>query len=208
MHKAVGGVNGKRNSGCKAQPLKILPAESVNRFAVIFLASFGKRLGPFGVVHRIGIELRFQRDAGTLAVDNAAFADLVQEVAGIELDAGAICMDCHGTAGTGITKDGTGIAENFEIMVVTTLQLQTFVIFINVTADDLGHAEIKGRTFDLAQLTGGNVGGIVRIEPAAGDDQFLMDGGIRVLMTGQIEITVVGHIENSISVSYGIIFNM
>ena len=109
--------------------------ETVDRFAVVLLSGFGNGLGPFGMMQSIGIELGFQGNAAALAVIHAALAGFVQEIACIELNAGAVSMDSHGTAGFWVTQNGTGVAENFKVVVVATLQNQRLVVFTNVTAD-------------------------------------------------------------------------
>ena len=65
----------------------LLPGEAVDSLAVIGLVCFDEGLLPFRMVNGIGIELSFQSNAGALAVDGAALAGLVQEVACIQLDA-------------------------------------------------------------------------------------------------------------------------
>ena len=185
-----------------------LPAEFVDRLALVMGAGLGERLGPFGMVDGVGVELGLQRNAGALAVIDTALAGFVQEIACVELDTGAVCMYRHGASGAGVTQNCAGIAEYLEIVVIAALQVQTFIVLADVAADGLGFAEIKGSSFNLAQLTGGDIGSVVGVKPAAGDDQLLMNGSVRILMTGQIEIAVVGHVEDRVPVCHGIICNV
>ena len=206
MQEAVGGVNGNKNRRPQSAAAGIcLPAEFVNGFAVVFFACLGEGLGPFGMVDRVGVELGFQRDAGAVAVMDAALAGFVQIIACVELDAGAIRVDGHGATGIRVTQNGTGGAENLEIVVVTGLQVQAFVICADVAVDGLGLAEVEGCALNLAQFTGGNVGGIVGIEETAGNGQLLMDGFFGIMVAGQIEVAVVGHVENRVAVCNGIV---
>ena len=69
---------------------------------MVFLIGPGEGLGPFGMVDGIGVELGLQRNAGALAVMDTALAGFIQKITSIELNAGAIRMDSHGAAGTGI----------------------------------------------------------------------------------------------------------
>ena len=169
------------------------------------LAGLGEGLGPLGVVDGVGIVLGFQRNTAALAIVHAALAVFVQEIACIELNTGAIRMDGHGTTGGGFMEDGTGVAENLKIVVITALKNQRFIVLTDVTADGLGFPEIEGRADDAAQLTGGDVGSIIGIKETAGNGQLLMNCGIHIFLTSQIEIAVVGHVENGILVSHGII---
>ena len=114
---------------------KKLPAEFVNGFAVVFFACLGERLGPFGVVYGVGIELGLQCDTGALAVMDTALTGFIQVIAGIELDTGAIRVDGHGAAGVRVTQNGTGGTENLEIVVIAALQLQTLIVFSDVPAN-------------------------------------------------------------------------
>ena len=66
---------------------------------MIPLSCLGDGLGPIGVVECVGIELSLQGDAGALAVVDAILALVIQEVSGIELDARAVRVDGHGSAG-------------------------------------------------------------------------------------------------------------
>ena len=122
----------------------LFSSKSVHGFAVVLFSCLGNGLGPFGVVEGIGVELGLQGNAGALAVIDAALAGFVQEIAGIELDAGAVGIDCHGASGNGVLKNGAGIAEDLPVVVIAALELQGFVVLVDVPADGLGTAEIHG----------------------------------------------------------------
>ena len=85
-------------------------------FGVVGFTGLDKRLGPLGVIYGVGIELGFQSDAAALAVVHTVFAVVVQEITGVNLNAGAIGGNGHGTAGNGIVENGTGVAENLKIV--------------------------------------------------------------------------------------------
>ena len=136
----------------------LLPAEFVNGFASIVCAGFGERLFPLRMVDRVGIILGFQRNTGTLTVVDATLAGFVQEIAGIQLNAGAVRMDSHGASGAGITQNSAGTAEDLKIVVIAALQNQRFVAFINILTDGLSFTEIKRRAFNGTKLAGGDVG--------------------------------------------------
>ena len=81
---------------------RCLPLEAVYGFAVIALTGLCDGLGPVGMMQRIRIKLGFQSDAGIFSVVDAVLALLVQIVAGIELNAGTVGVDCHAAPGDGI----------------------------------------------------------------------------------------------------------
>ena len=99
MHRNTGSAEKKERA--KLSPYTILKVlhKPVNGFAMVSFTGPDNGLGPVAVMQAIGIELGFQRNTGTLAVVNTVFALLVQIVAGIELDAGAVRMNFHGSAG-------------------------------------------------------------------------------------------------------------
>ena len=153
----------------------------------------------------IGIELGLQRHAAALAVIDTALAVFVQEVAGVELDAGAVGVDRHGPAGDGIVEDGTGIAEDLPVVVIAALELQRLIVHADVLGNGLGAAEIHGGARHTSQLAGGDILGIIGIEEPAGDGQQLLHGGVGLFVTCQVEIAVVGEVEHRIPVGDGII---
>ena len=175
--------------------------ETVHRFAAVGFSCLRDRLGPVAVVDGIGPELGLQSDAGAFSIVDAAFAGFVQEIAGIELDAGAVGIHRHGTAGSGIRKNGTGIAENLPVVVVAALQFQRLVIGADIPADGLGTAEIHGSKRDVPELSGGDIFRIIGIEEPAGNGENLIYGAVRLFLTRQIEVAVVGQIENGIPVA-------
>ena len=180
----------------------------VNGFAVIFFAGFRNGLRPLGVVQAVGIELGLQGRAGAFAVVYTVLALFIQEIAGVELDAGAVGVNGHAPSGNRVGKGGAGIAEDFPVVVIAALQLQRLVVRADVLTDGLGGAEIHGRPRNAAQFTGGDIFGIIGVEETAGDGQKLIHGGIRLFVAGQIEIAVVGEIEDGILVAGGIVHDV
>ena len=160
------------------------------------------------MVEGIGPELGFQSHTGASAVVDSALARFVQEVARIELNAGTVGVDGHGTAGGGVLQNGTGIAEYFPVVVEASLQVQRFIILPDVPGNGLGAAEIHGGAGHTSQLTGGNILLVIRAEETAGEGQQLFHGGIGFFVASQIEIAVVGQIEDGVPVGQGFIEDM
>ena len=159
-------------------------------------------LGPFRVVDGIWGILGLQADAAALAVNNAALAGLlVNEVARVELHAGAVGVDGHCPPGARVGQLGAGIAEDLPVVVVAPLEVQRVVIPVNVPPDGLGAAEIHGSAFHAPLLPGGNAFGVIGIEPASGHGQQLPHGSLLLLMARQIEIAVIGQVENGVPVT-------
>ena len=118
--------------------------ESIDGFAVVLFSGLHNGLGPFGVVEAVGVELGLQGDAGALAVVDAVFALLVQVIACVELNARAVWVDFHGSAGNRVGQDGAGVAVYFPVVIVATLQVQRLVVHADVPADGLCSAEVHG----------------------------------------------------------------
>lgn len=177
------------------------PGEAVNRLAYIALPCGDNRLFPLGLVQSIGVELGFQGNAAVFAVMNAALAGLVQIIAGVELNAGAVGIDGHTAAGFRVRQGGAGVAEDLKIVVVAPLQVQGLVVSVQVPGDGLGNPEIHGRVCYRALFSGWDVLRIVGAEVPGGHGQNLMDSLFGMLLTGQIEIAVVGHIEDGLPVA-------
>lgn len=182
-----------------------LSEEFIHCFGAVLLAGLYERLGPLGMVDGVGVELGLQGHAGALTVVHAALALVVQEIAGVELDAGAVGGNGHAAAGSEILEDGTGVAVDLPVVVVACLEVQRLVVCADVTGQGLGHSEVHGRTVNRAKLAGGDVLGVIGVEEPAGHGQDLVHGSAGVLMAGQIEIAVVGEIEYGIPVCLGII---
>ena len=175
---------------------------------MVLFPGFGNGLWPFGMVEGIGIILGLQADAAALCTLPTALSGSVQEITGIELHTGAVGVDRHGTAGVGILQIGAGVAENLKIVVIAALELQRFVIRIDVPADGLGAAEIHGGTLHPSQFAGGDAFCITGVEEPGGEGQQLLHGGIHLFLACQIEVAVVGEIEHGIPVGNGIIHDV
>ena len=182
-----------------------LPCELVSGGALVLLTSLYDGLLPAGLVHGIGEILGFQSNAGALAVFDAAFAFALQEIAGIELDAGAIGGDGQGAAAFRVGKDGAGIAEHFEIVVIAISQLQLLVLGESIPADPLGRAEIHGGADYAAHFPGGDRACVRGSVEPGGHGQDLVICLLGMLMTGQIEIAVVGHIKYGITIGNALV---
>ena len=175
---------------------------------MIGLSGLYNRLGPVAVVDAVGEEVGLQRHAAALAVDNAALAHFIQKVAGIELDAGAIGENLHGSAGCAVLQNGAGIGGNDPVVVVTALKVQRFKVRANVPGDGLGGAEVHGRPLHTLERAGGDALGIIGIEVVCTNGQQLLHGQIRLFMTGQIKVAVVGHIKDGVLVADAVIDNV
>ena len=186
----------------------VLLCKPVNGFAVIFLTGPGDGLGPLGMVERIRIILGLQCNTAALTIVNTVLAGFVQEIAGVELNTGAIGVNRHGPAGNGVGQGGAGIAENFPVVIIAALQLQGFIICLNILPHSLGAAEIHRRALHIPKLPGGNILSIIGIEEPAGNGQQLRSSGTGFLVTCQIEIAVVGHVENGVLIADRIINDM
>ena len=182
-----------------------LVGEAVNRFGVVGFSGLGDGLRPFGMVDGIGIVLGFQGDAAALAVYGAALSGLVQEIAGIELNAGQVGVDRHGAPGNGIGKHRAGIAEDLEVVVIAALQIQRLIIGPDVLSDGLGAPEIHGRAFHAAHFAGGDAFVIGNGKHPGRQHQQLIHGSAGVIVTGKIKIAVVGQVEDGVLVADGII---
>ena len=156
----------------------------------------------------IGIELGFQGNAAVAAITHAALARLPDEIAGIELDAGQVGVNGHGSAGNRVGKHGAGIAEHLKIVVIAALQVQRLLVSLNVLTNGLGHPEVHGGAPHAAHFTGGDALGIGNAEGAGGQHQQLVYGGLSVCFACQIEIAVVGEVKDGVPVAHSIIGNV
>ena len=206
--KTTVAVNRLMNTALSGAGLWRLPGEAVDGFAVVVLSGLGDGLGPFGVVNGIGVELGFQGHTAALAVVDAALAVGVQEVAGVELDAGTIRGNGHGSAGFRVIELGAGVAENLPVVVIAPLEVQRLVIGVNVPANGLGSAEIHRGAFHAALLPGGDAFGVSGGEEPAGEGENLCHGFFRAVVSRQVEIAVVGQVENRVLVADGVILNV
>ena len=181
-------------------------SENIFGFAVEGLICLDKRLGPFGMVDGIGIELCFQADAASVAVGNTVLADFThEEITAVELNTGAVRGYCHSASGFRVGQNGTGVGKNFKIVVVAALQLQGFIICVDISADGFGNPEVHGSADDSSVFTGGNGHGICYGEEPSRNGQDLGHGLFRMVVTGQIEIAVIGKVEHRILIADGIV---
>ena len=186
--------------------LIILGIEPIHGFAVEVLALGGDGLDPLGAVQGVGEELGLQGYAAALAVDNTVLALLiVDEVAGIELNAGQVGVDHHGAAAVGGGQDSGGVGIDLEIVVVAALQVQGLVVGADIPANGLCGAEIEGGALHTALLAGGDVGGVIGAEEPAGDGQQLVHGSLGVVVARQVEVAVVGGIKDGILIAVGVV---
>ena len=184
-----------------------LPAEFIESTAVVNGSGGGNRLRPVGVVEAVGGKLGFQGNAGIFAVVDAALSGGVQEVAGIELDAGAVRGDCQGPAGFRVRQNGAGVGVDLKIVIVPVLQMERFVVGVEVLPDWFGAAEIHGGSIYSALLPCGDVLSVVGVKVAAGQGQHLVHGGFRMVVACQVKVGVVCHVEHRILVAGGVVDN-
>ena len=151
----------------------VLLVKFVAGFGMVGGVCGGEGLLPFGVVHGVGVELGFQADAGALAVINAALAVVLQEVAGVELDAVAVGVNAHGPAGGRVMEGGAGVAEDLKVVVKAALEVEGFVVRFDIPANGLGDAEVHGGAVHRAQLAGGDAGVIRYGKEPGGEGQLL-----------------------------------
>ena len=92
---------------------------------MVALSGFHERLLPLRLIHTVGIELRLQSNTAPLGIADTALTGLpFQEITAVELKATAVGRNGHDSAGIRIFQRCARIAENFKIVIVTTLQLQ------------------------------------------------------------------------------------
>ena len=183
--------------------MRLFAGEAVNGFAFVDRIGLGNGLGPGRIVEAVGIELGLQGHAAVAAVVYPVFSLVIQVVAGVELNAGAVGVDAQAPAGSGVCQGGTGVAENLPVVIIAALELQSIVIGVQIPGDGLGHPEIHGAAGHVPQLPCGDVLGIVRGKMPGGHGEHLMDCPVRVLVACQVKIAVVGHIKNRILVGLG-----
>ena len=103
---------------------------------MVLFPCFHNGLGPFGTVYCVRIILSLQANTAALCIQHTFFTQVSsQEIAGIELDTGAVGDHAHGAAGYRIGQDCAGIAEYLKVMVITALQVQCLIVFPNITAN-------------------------------------------------------------------------
>ena len=166
------------------------------------------RLGPIRMVQCVRVELSLQGNTTALSIVDSVFAGLIQKVACVNLNAGAVRMNGHGTPRYWISKNGAGIAEYFPVMVIACLKVQRLIVRTDVLRNGFGRSEIHRCAVYFTQLSCGNVCSIIRTEEPARKNQNLIHGLIRVFVTGKIEIAVVGHVKDCIHIGYRIILNV
>lgn len=153
------------------------------------------------MVQRVGIILGLQRDAGVLAVEHAALALIVQEITGVELDTGTVRVNCHAPPGYGIAQLSAGVAEHLVVVIIAALELQAFVVRVQIPGDGLGDPEVHGSALHAAQFAGGNGLGVIGVEETGGQRQHLIHGGIGVLVAPEVEVAVIGHVEYGVLIA-------
>ena len=175
---------------------------------MIPLSCLGDGLGPIGMVECVGIELGLQGDAGAFAVVDAVLAVVIQEVSGIELDARAVGVDGHAPAGGRICQGGAGIAEDLEVVVISSLEVQGIVVDADIPANGLWGPEIHGSAADIPLFTCGDALGIVRAEMPGREGENLIHGFVRMLVACQVEVTVVGQVEDGVLIADPVVNNV
>ena len=153
----------------------------------------------------IWVILCFQCYTTAFTIVNSVLTGFIQEIAGIELNAGTIGIYRHAASRYRVLQDRTRIAEDLPVVIITTLKKQRLIVGIDILTNGLGGAEIHWRSGYFAQFTGGNIFCIVGAEETTGNRQNLIHGGVCLFMTCKIEITVVCQIKDSILIRNRII---
>ena len=135
----------------------------------VFLAGAQDGRGKARFVRGVREELGFEREAVRLAVGAArrAVERAIQEVAGIELNAGLGGLHGQCAAGTGVRQErGTfePVAIQHEVVVEAGGEADLLVVGAQPLADQLAEAEVERRASDRTKLAGGNERGIDRGE--------------------------------------------
>src|SRR4051812_43583691 len=109
--------------------------------------------------------LGLETETGVLEVGLPALADerAVEEVAGIELDAGLVGEDFHRAAALGFVDFGglrpVGEEALFQDVIVVVAD-RSAARFLKVAANGRGIEEVPGRAFYVADFAGGNESGV------------------------------------------------
>ena len=139
-------------------------AESENAAAVVGLSGAEDDRRPFGLVRRVGIVLGFEADAVALLVDDSLLAldGTVQEVPGIDLDAGLVGIDEERDAGLRAVQHGSILFDvaggiQHPVVVVAVSVADLFVIGEDILADGLYSLEIERRAGGRNNFSRGHV---------------------------------------------------
>lgn len=186
----------------------VLLAESENCLTMIVLSCFRNRLRPLRMVQCVRIVLGFESYTASLSIVNPIFTRLIQEITGVNLNTGTICMDGHGASGYRILKNGARITEYFPVVVIASLKMKRLVVLLNITQKGFWSAEIHRRTVNFPQFTGGDIFSIIGAEEPTWQNQNLLHCIICLFVTCQVEIAVICHIEDRILIAYSIILNV
>ena len=90
-------------------------------------------------------------------IDGALLAGfVVDEVGGVDLNAGQVGGDGHGQPVLGIAHDGADGLVVDKIVVIAALELQGFILHTKITTDRLCSAEVHRCAFHAAVFTGGD----------------------------------------------------
>ena len=173
--------------------------------AVVGLAGFELGGGEGGVVGGIGVVLGFEAEAEVLGVGGSGFSfqGAVEEVAGVELDAGFGGGDGEDSSGGRVVDfggflHGSGWATEDPIMVVAVGDLELVVRGIDALADGGGFAKIERSSGD-GRDAGGDEAGVDGSVAVGGNGEDVREDGAGAV-SRQVEVRVVGEVDNSVLV--------
>ena len=141
--------------------------------AVVGLSGTEDRRRPLGLVGRVGILLGLEADAAALQVLDALLAGdgAVEEVAGVDLDAGLVGVDLQVDAGgrapelDGDLRD-VALGVQDPVVVVAVAVADLLVVGGDVTADSVRGTEVERGVQHRGDFTRGHIGvvhrGVVR----------------------------------------------
>src|SRR5690348_3289907 len=169
---------------------------------------FGR--GKIRVIRRVGIVLRLEAEAETVAVGDAALAvdAAVEEIAAVKLNARLRGQDFQFPSrffvvnAGGEDEAGLVIAIQDEIVVVALAEFELLVVVIDARADGRGFAKIEGSACDIFEFSGGNEGGVDGGELIRVDFHFFAED-VAVPFSGEIEIRMIGDIEDRVFIGGG-----
>src|SRR6185312_16380033 len=142
-----------RRSG-RSPPSPSHQREAIHRLVPVGLSGIEPRRRKIGTVGRVGPGLRFEAEGIRLPIESVAFAAqrAVEEVAGIELQAGLVGQQLHDAPamrGFDPRSEAHAIALHQTIIVIVAAAApQLLVIGSDTRADRFELAEIERRAFD------------------------------------------------------------
>lgn len=170
-------------------------AEGEDGVAVVGLAGTEKSGGPFGFIGRVRILLGLEADGGTLLIGNALLAGdrAVQEVTGIDLDAGLVGIDHHGDAGLFAGEQSgqfgdISLGVQHPIVVVAVAVLDLFMLGVDIGEDIGRRSEVERGILDRSDLARGHISAVHRRIAVGVDAEDVLDDAVIRRISGKIEV--------------------